>query len=454
MSSTDALRALCFVAMPFGTKARPAGGTVDFDRVYEAIIRPAIEAAGMQPLRADEEQVGGIIHKPMFERLVLSEYVVADLTTANANVFYELGVRHAVRPFTTVPIMASDARLPFDLGPVRAIPYELDGSVPADPDGAQKALAAALEAAREHSAEDSPVFQLLDGFGAPDIERLRTDAFRDRVDYSHRIKQQLARARDSDDPSAEIATVREELGDIEDLEAGVAIDLYLSYRDTKDYEAMVALFERMPTVLKRTPLVREQLGFALNRLGRRNEAEQVLTELIDERGPSSETHGLLGRVYKDMWQDAVDAGKSFQADGFLKRAIDTYLAGFEADWRDAYPGINAVTLMELAEPPDERRATVAPVVAYSASRRIASGKPDYWDHATLFEAAVLADQREQAYTALRDALTMQRAPWEAETTLKNFRLIVEKRRARDDDRDWYTELDEVLADAASEPASG
>jgi hypothetical protein len=45
---------------------------------------------------------GGIIHKPMFERLILCEYAIADLTTANANVFYELGVIHAVRPWSTV----------------------------------------------------------------------------------------------------------------------------------------------------------------------------------------------------------------------------------------------------------------------------------------------------------------------------------------------------------------
>ena len=49
-------------------------------------------------MRADEEMAGGIIHKPMFERLILCEYAVADLTAANAKVCYELGVRHAVRP--------------------------------------------------------------------------------------------------------------------------------------------------------------------------------------------------------------------------------------------------------------------------------------------------------------------------------------------------------------------
>ena len=77
---------LCFVLMPFGQKPDASGATVDFDAVYRDFIAPAIEAAGMKPIRADQEMSGGIIHTPMFERLLLCEYAVADLTTANANV--------------------------------------------------------------------------------------------------------------------------------------------------------------------------------------------------------------------------------------------------------------------------------------------------------------------------------------------------------------------------------
>ena len=91
--------ALCFVLMPFGRKLTHTGSSIDFDAVYQESVKPAIDKAGLDSLRADEEMTGGIIHKPMFERLILCEYAVADLTTANANVFYELGLRHAVRPW-------------------------------------------------------------------------------------------------------------------------------------------------------------------------------------------------------------------------------------------------------------------------------------------------------------------------------------------------------------------
>ena len=80
-------RPLCFVLMPFGRKPDADGHFRVFDAVYQELIKLSVEDAGLRPFGADEEQTGGIIHKPMFERLILCEYAVADLTTANANVY-------------------------------------------------------------------------------------------------------------------------------------------------------------------------------------------------------------------------------------------------------------------------------------------------------------------------------------------------------------------------------
>ena len=105
---------LCFVLMPFGSKLGPRRRTeIDFNRVYALAIKPGIEDADMFPIRADEEKLGGIIHKAMFERLLVCDFAVADLTTSNANVMYELGVRHAARPRTTLTIYAESTPLPF-----------------------------------------------------------------------------------------------------------------------------------------------------------------------------------------------------------------------------------------------------------------------------------------------------------------------------------------------------
>ena len=86
---------------------------------------------------------------------------------------------------------------------------------------------------------------------------------------------------------------------------------------------------------------------------------------------------MLGRVYKDRWERAMQDGQSMMAREYLSQAVQAYLAGCEADWRDAYPGVNAVTLMELCDPPDERRHKILPVVRYAVGRKIASGTPGY-----------------------------------------------------------------------------
>ena len=441
----------CFVLMPFGRRPDVSGTLVDFDAVYHDLIAPAIREAGLDPIRADEEMTGGLIHKPMYERLIFCKFAVADLTTANANVFYELGLRHAVRPWSTVLLFSrGGSQLPFDVAPLRAMPYTLTpegrpADVGAGKEALRKRLAEAREAAAREPATDSPLYQLVDGY-PNGIDHAKTDVFREQVQYSETQKKKLAGARREKSADA-LHAIEAELGDLGSVETGVIIDLFLSYRAVKAWDDMIRLADKMPKPLAATVMVREQLALALNRAGRGEEAEIVIQEVLEHRGPSSETYGILGRVYKDRWEAAVKAGKTFPARGILDKAIDAYLKGFEADWRDAYPGIIAVTLMELKEPPDPRRLELIPVVTYAVVRKVAAGKPDYWDHATLFELAVLAKNEDQARQALGDALANVREPWEPETTLRNLRLIREAREKRGDTVDFEKQVEEELAGA-------
>jgi tetratricopeptide (TPR) repeat protein len=278
------------------------------------------------------------------------------------------------------------------------------------------------------------------------IDRERTDIFRQEVEYSLAQKNKLAEARRQKTADA-VRAVEAEIGDLAGVESGVVIDLFLSYRSVKAWDDMIRLSEQMPKPLAVTVMVREQKALALNRAGRGEEAEIVILDLLKDRGPSSETYGILGRVYKDRWEAAAKAGKTFPARGLLDKAIDAYRKGFEADWRDAYPGINAVTLMELKEPPDPRRLDLIPVVTYAVERRIAGGQPDYWDHATRLELAVLGKNEDKALQALGDALANIREPWEPETTLRNLRLIREAREKRGEAVDFEKQVEEELAAA-------
>ena len=451
---------LCFVLMPFGIKKDPGGGPdIDFDPIYDLAIRPGIEAAGMEPIRADEERTGGIIHKAMFERLLLCDYAVADLTTANPNVFYELGVRHAVRPSTILSIFAARQKVPFDTNYLRSATYELADNNRFGPEQAAalrstitRRLTELREMARTGPAVDSPIFQLLNGYVPPDIARLKTDTFRDQVRYSSEIKKNLAAARSQRDEAA-IERIENSLGSFDAAESGVLVDLFLSYRALGAWQKMADLYQRLPAVLQRSVLVREQYGFALNRLKRRDEALEVLQGVVKEQGPSSETCGLIGRVYKDRWMEARAGGDEHRAQGYLDEAIRWYVQGFEADWRDAYPGINAVTLLDVCgdAASQEKKAEMLPVVRYAVNQRLRRSKPDYWDYATLLELAVLENDEKSASQLLGKALANQREPWESQTTANNLGLIAEARAARGVAQSWLSGIVDALKTAAKRP---
>ena len=125
-----------FVIMPFAK---------EFDSGLQDVIEPAVERAGLKCVRADQEPQGHI-HQMMFERIFDSEVVVADISGANPNVFYELGVSNCISA-RTVTVTREDfiERVPFDIKPYRVLVYP---KPPAESEG-EEAEAAYREAAEE-----------------------------------------------------------------------------------------------------------------------------------------------------------------------------------------------------------------------------------------------------------------------------------------------------------------
>lgn len=116
----------CFVIMPYGRKKDSSGAEIDFDAVYRELIQEPIESLNLTPVRCDEITGAGSIHTDMFEHIANDDVAIVDLTTLNPNVFYELGVRHALMPCVTVLIKAKDAPLPFNVEGLRTIDYEIN----------------------------------------------------------------------------------------------------------------------------------------------------------------------------------------------------------------------------------------------------------------------------------------------------------------------------------------
>jgi hypothetical protein len=431
---------LCFIIMPPGKGKDATGRTIDFDAVYERLVLPAVAAAGLSALRSGDARAGGVLQRETFERLVMSEYVVADLSAAHPAVFYQLGVRHAVQPGTTVLISAAkSAQSPFDLDALQGISYRISPQGLPEHEAKYRALLTERLVAGQGAPGDSPLFKLVPGY--PELERSKLGVFRENLLQTAQLRERLLEARRVG--GAAVREVEARMGNLAEVESGLLVELFLSYRAVNWWSEMVELSRRMPPELAATVLVQEQLGLALNRSGRGEEAELVLRDLIYRRGPSSETYGFLGRVLKDRWEGALNAGEKDLAKDLLDRAVEAYLKGFESDWRDAYPGVNAVTLMELKEPPDPRRREILPVVYYALEQRIRSGAADYWDYASLLELTVLANDEAKGIDALGRSLARVRESWEPGTTARNLRLIREARQRREAESPAWAERAEA-----------
>jgi hypothetical protein len=108
----------CFFIAPIG----PVQSDVRkrSNQVLKYIVRPVLQKYGYKAVRGDEMDQGGLITSHILNRISSDPLVIADLTDANPNVYYELAVRHVLRkPF--IQLIDSEQRLPFDVAGLRTI---------------------------------------------------------------------------------------------------------------------------------------------------------------------------------------------------------------------------------------------------------------------------------------------------------------------------------------------
>ncbi|MEO6722683.1 MAG: tetratricopeptide repeat-containing protein [Ferruginibacter sp.] len=155
----------CFVVMGFGIKTDLATGRkLDLNKSYRLLIKPVIEGKGLICIRADEIHHSGVIDVPMYMELMMADVVIADLSTANTNAFYELGVRHALRPRTTIVISEDKMPYPFDVNHINITSYtHLGDAIDFDEvERFRKVLGDQLDAVLNIETPDSPVYTYLD----------------------------------------------------------------------------------------------------------------------------------------------------------------------------------------------------------------------------------------------------------------------------------------------------
>lgn len=160
----------CFVIMGFGKKTDYQSGRIlDLDKSYRYIIKPAVEEAGLICRRADEIVHAGVIDVPMYEQLLGSDIVIADISTSNPNAFYELGVRHALRPYTTITIAEDKMTFPFDLSHLMIRKYQHmgEGIDHGEVLRMKSELTSAIQTILENPKRDSPVYTFFEDLQPP-----------------------------------------------------------------------------------------------------------------------------------------------------------------------------------------------------------------------------------------------------------------------------------------------
>jgi tetratricopeptide (TPR) repeat protein len=348
-----------FVVMPFGKKKNANGDPYDFNAIYKTLIKPAIEDAGFEPFRADEETASGDILTDMFQELLLADMVLCDLSIDNANAFYELGIRHALRKRGVVHIQAGRAYMPFDIFNVRTLPYHITAEGVPDPEYTKADIKAIARLLRDTWASDrdavhSPIYNLLTGLKEPERKSLQTplatgfwreyDEWKDRVTVAQREKH-----------IGDILLLTEEIKNPlirEDAVAEVGNALAKLGRN----ELALSQYREGILVNSSNLEFRREEAFHLNRVGRVNEAIVKLEGILNDFPKDTKSISYLGRIYKEMWTNSWNRisnktkrlKTAFETYHWLIKSIDMYLKGFQMDLRDYYPGINAYTLSVLA----------------------------------------------------------------------------------------------------------
>src|SRR5688500_16995788 len=431
------VRPHAFVIMPFGKKKGADGSMYDFNAIYNGLIKPALEMAGFEPFRADEETSSGDILTDMFQELLLADLCIADMSIDNANVFYELGIRHAFRKRGVVHIQAGRAYMPFDVFNVRTMPYHITPEGVPDPEFLEKDKAVFNRACRATWASEpervhSPVYNLLTGLVEPDRRMLRTPLatgfWREYNEWKERvtIAQRQKRIGDILLLTEEIQNplIKEEaIG-----EAGKAL------ADMERNELALAQYRKVIEVNSGNLIFRREEALHLNRLGRVDEAIVKLESLLTEYPNDWEATAYLARIYKEMWtkswEGISDKNKrlksAYDSYHWLIKSANIYLKGFHIDLNNYYPGINAFTLSSIVlhiadkfenkKDPDPDIAEIRrelpnlqSALNFALEIKAEDDQVDYWTLISLAELRVLtATNHSSVERAYRKALTASR----------------------------------------------
>jgi hypothetical protein len=326
-----------FIIRPFGVK-----NGIDFDAIEQHLIAPALKAAGFTGRTTIDILRAGNIRTDMFQRLLTADLVIADLSIHNANVFYELGIRHALRDKRTFMLRSNVDTFPFDLQTDRYFVYDHTRAGDSLP-----LLIEALLQTKHSEAQDSPVFKALPELEVQDRSRFLAVP----LDFREEVARALANRQAGD-----LELLGAEVRGFEWESEGLRVVGRAQF-NLKDFEGARATWEAVRELDTWDLEANLQLGTVYHRLGDLTRSDQALGRALGSKAMGcnsrAEASALMGRNAKERWkrdwrqfppeqrrQKALDSP-------YLEDSLKAYAGGFDEDLNHHYSGLNACAMLSI-----------------------------------------------------------------------------------------------------------
>lgn len=422
-----------FMVMPFGrkpTQVEPGKGPteVNFNTLWDRAFFPMLVELGYSPIRADQDTGALIIHQ-MLERLYFSDLVLVDLTAPNCNVYYEMGVRHAMQLNGCVLLSSDWSRPMFDVAQMRTVHYPLPAGEVTD-EMATAVRAAITPRIKEMRDGTSPVHQALPGYPG-NVKVKSASGLEEMVSVLARFQADIRAARLTPHAQriARFEALREQYSGYPTV-PGIALALLRLLVDAiykpEQWQLVLDYEKGLDPRLACDAYVMEQHALALGKLGRTKEAITELIALIEVAGSTSERQGLLGGRYKELWRKAAIEGNPSDATYWLDRAIEHYERGMYADLNDFYPASNLARLYRVRnEVGDSRRAQIALHVAHAGCQRaLDRNSMDRWVRPTLLSLQFDLPDADKAAELVHAIKREGAALWMLDAVINDARISI------------------------------
>lgn len=394
-----------FVVMPFGVRnASPEhpGNLIDFDKVHSQIIRPAAEEADWKVVRIDEVVRPGPISDHYLKEIYTADLVLADVSIQNANVFYELGIRHAISTGGTVLIALRNTRLPFDIAHLRVLFYEIDEQ------GIQDAKSSLVRVLREYHLRQTPAINPIREF----LERLgaTSSPTSGEAAFEQELHGRISRARNVD----QLIAIWRWAQNLAPLPALALLALADRLADHEAWQTSVEVLRRASVARPKDFEIHRQLGWHLRHLGPGFELEAIasLERALELNPGDPESIGMLAGILKRR--------KDYE------KAAKLYDRGAQLSPESLYMRVNQAAMTIMTEAGASERGISLYHKLYTEISQDPQRQSDAWAELVLGEAAFAIGDVETAEQHFSRASTLIHSPKDLRSAADQIEILGNK----------------------------